>query len=154
MAVGACTVALLSVVGCQWSENRFLDREVTPQEVVGEWVLRAESVQDLNSVGVHLKRDRSSYKIDVQPEGNCDLRTFLPEALDTTGRPPTVTSSRCRWSLTNDGRHQQLSIELLDPPGKTTWYNFTALKDGGFALWQYIGDPDAWKYLEYSKAGS
>ena len=50
--------------------------------------------------------------------------------------------------------HQQLLIDLLDLPGRATSYYFTEEKGDELTIWQYIGDPDAWKYLEYSKAGS
>ena len=147
----AVILILLGAANCQWSEDRFLERKVTPEELVGIWVLRPESVRDLDSVGVELDEDRSSYTIELDSDRRCALRTFLPENIEPTGPPPAVTSTRCRWKLTQGGPHQQLSIDLLDTPKRTIRYNFTEANGGELAIWQYIGDPDAWRYLEYSK---
>jgi hypothetical protein len=144
-------VILLATAGCQLSEDRFLEREVASEELVGTWVLRPESVQDLDSIGVQIGDDRSSHWLELASDGGCELRTFLPADVELTGAPPAVTSSRCRWELTQGGAHQQLSIELLDAPGKTIRYSFTETNGGELVIWQYIGDPDAWRYLEYSK---
>jgi len=150
-ALVVVTLSLLATAGCQWSEDRFLAREVAPQELVGIWVLRAESVRDLDSIGVELDEGRSSHRIELDSDGRCELRTFLPENVQLTGPPPPVTSSKCRWKLTQGGAHQQLWLELLDAPGKHIHYNFTETNGGELVIWQYIGDPDAWRYLEYSK---
>lgn len=147
----AVAISVVSASGCQWSEDRYLKREVTQEEVVGTWVLRPESVQDLDSIGIQIGDDRSSHRLELDADGGCELRTFLPEDVELTGSAPAVTSSTCRWDLVQGGSHQQLSIELLDAPGKTIRYSFTEAKGGELVIWQYIGDPDAWRYLEYSK---
>lgn len=152
-ALVAVTLFLLATAGCQWSEDRFLDREVAPEELIGSWVLRPESVQDLDSIGVQIGDDRSLHRLELESDGGCELQTFLPADVELTGPPPAVTSSRCRWELTQGGAHQQLSIELLDAPDKHIHYNFTEASGGELVIWQYIGDPDAWRYLEYSKVG-
>lgn len=142
---------LLGAANCQWSQDRYLERNVMPEELVGIWVLRSESVRDLDSVGVELGEDRTSYTIELDSDRRCALRTLLPEDIEPTGPPPAVTSSRCRWKLTQDGPHQQLSIDLLDTPRRTIRFNFTEVNGGEIVIWQYIGDPDAWRYLEYSR---
>ena len=143
------TISTLAT-GCQWSEDRSFDREVLRDEIVGVWVLRAESVRDLGSVGVRLGGDRSSHRIELNSDGGCELRTFLPEHVEIMGAPPAVTSSQCRWRLKGGVPDQELAIELLDHRGKTIHYSFTEV-DGELVIWQYIGDPDAWRYLEYSR---
>lgn len=151
MPLVAVTLSLLATGGCQWSEDRFLEREVAPEELVGTWVLRPESVQDLDSIGVQLGEDRFSHRLAIDSGGGCELRTFLPADVELTGPPPAVTSSRCRWRLARGAAHQHLWIELLDTAKKHIHYNFTEANGGEIVIWQYIGDPDAWRYLEYSK---
>ena len=150
----AVTLSLLATGGCQWSEDRFLEREVAPEELLGSWVLRSESVRDLDSIGVQLGEDRASHKLELDAGGGCELRTFLPADVELMGPPPAVTYSRCRWELTQGSAHQQLWIDLLDVPSKHIHYHFTETNGGELVIWQYIGDPDAWRYLEYSKVGS
>lgn len=150
----AAAISLLTTVGCQRSEPRFLAREVAPEELVGTWVLRSESVHDLDAIGAHLGDERTSHRIELESDGGCDFQTFLPENVQLTGPPPVLTSSRCRWKLSQSGAHQQLSIELLDTRSNTIRYSFTQATGGELVIWQTIGDPDAWRYLEYSKADS
>lgn len=151
IASALVAVILLATAGCQWSEDRFLEREVAPEELVGTWVLRPESVQDLESIGVQIGDDRSSHWLELASDGGCELQTFLPADVELMGPPPAVTSSRCRWELTQGGARQQLWLELLDSPRKHVHYHFTETSGGELVIWQYIGDPDAWRYLEYSK---
>ncbi|HSL82974.1 MAG TPA: hypothetical protein VLF66_09365 [Thermoanaerobaculia bacterium] len=153
-ALVAVSLGLLGTAGCQWSEDRFLKREVAPEELAGSWVLRAESVRDLDSIGVELGKDRFSHWLELESDGGCELQTFLPADVELTGSPPAVTSSRCRWELRQGAARQQLWLELLDAPGKHVHYNFTETSGGELVIWQYIGDPDAWRYLEYSKEES
>jgi len=147
----AVILVLVGAANCQWSEDRFLERRVTSEELVGTWVLRPESVRDLDSVGVELGQDRSSYRIEIDCDGRCDLRTILPGDIEPAEPPPAVASTRCRWKLTQGGSHQQISINLLDTPESTIRLSFTEADGGELVIWQYIGDPDAWRYLEYSK---
>lgn len=143
---------LLVVAGCQRSEDRYLEREVASEELVGTWVLRLESVQDLESIGIQIGDGRASHRLELAPDGRCQLRTFLPADVELTGPPPAVTSSRCRWELTQGGAQQQLWLELVALPSQHVHYHFTETSGGELVIWQYIGDPDAWRYLEYSKA--
>jgi hypothetical protein len=145
-------VTFLATAGCQRSEDRFLEREVAPEELVGTWVLRPESVQDLESIGVQIGDGMSSHWLELASDGGCRIQTFLPADIELTGPPPTVTSSRCRWELTPSGARQQLWLKLLNSPRKHAHYHFTETNGGELVIWQYIGDPDAWRYLEYSKS--
>lgn len=56
---------LLVVAGCQRSEDRFLEREVASEELVGTWVLRLESVQDLESIGIQIGDGRASHRLEL-----------------------------------------------------------------------------------------
>lgn len=151
-ALVAVTLLIHTTTSCQWSEDRTLDREVVPEELVGSWVLRPESVQNLNSIGIKIVEGRFFHELEFDADGGCRLRTFLPEDVQLTGPPPAVTSSKCRWTLGQGAAHQRLSIALLDAPEKTIRYRFTEANGGELVIWQYIGDPDAWRYLEYSKS--
>jgi hypothetical protein len=150
-------VFLFSLIfaSCQWSEDRSLEREVTNEELVGVWVLQPQSVRDLESVGIVLSEERTSHRIALQANGSCRLRAFLTEDIDVPGPAPTVTSSRCRWELiTGPSSRQHLSLELTDLPRRFTQYHLSETADGNLVLWQYIGDPDFWDYLDYARTGS
>jgi hypothetical protein len=138
------------LAGCQWSEDRFLERDVTAEELVGVWVLQPQSIRDLESVGIELSDDRSAYRIVFRTDDTCWLRTLLTDDTDVPGPDPPVTFSRCRWELTA-GSRQHLSLALIDLPRRFTQYHFAATGGGDLMLWQYIGDPDSWDYLEFRK---
>lgn len=146
----AFLLSAFPLVGCQWSEDRSLDREVISDEVVGVWVLNLQSIRDLESIGFQLEEDRTSHKIIIESDGTCDFHTFLAMDVVFGRHPPIVSSSRCRWELGNEDR-QDLSLELIDLPRKVARYHLTETAKGELVIWQYIADPDHWKYVEYAK---
>lgn len=137
----------LALTSCQWSEDRFLDRAVSTEELVGSWTLTPAGVRDLRSSGIESEARRSLHVIRLDGDGSCEFNTFLPSEI-RADRPPRVVSSSCTWEL-SEGRRQSLSIELPGADSRAT-YHFS--DEGELLIWQYIGDPDAWRYVEYSKA--
>ena len=144
-------IVVLSVMltSCQWSENRRLDRAVDTDEILGAWTLSSEGVADLRSSGIELKEPPARHTIQFKGDGSCEFNTLLPSAIRAE-RAANLVSSPCHWELTA-GRNPLLTIELLNTEERVT-YRFVEAR--GLRIWQYIGDPDAWKYLEYSKNGN
>lgn len=142
--------AIFSLTNCQWSEDRALGRHLTSDEVTGLWILNFQSVRDLESIGLELEEDRTFHQILLEPDGTCEFHTFLAMDVAFGRRPPEVTASRCRWRLRN-GDRQDLSLELVDLAGKVARYHFTETTEGELIIWQYIADPDHWKYAEYER---
>jgi hypothetical protein len=57
----------------------------------------------------------------------------------------------CRWTLTSDGTHQQIIAMLGTGADEVALPLYLAEEDGWLVLWQHVGDPDSWKYLEFKK---
>jgi hypothetical protein len=73
-------------------------------------------------------------------------------ALDVAfhGSQPVALFSRCRWEL-GEGSQQDLEFTLIDMANKVARYRLTETTEGELVIWQYIADPDFWKYAEYEK---
>jgi hypothetical protein len=151
-AVDLGTLAVLAVVlsaTCQHAEDRYLDREVAPSEIVGSWRMAPEAVKDLHDVGYTAPLDPSTHQITLMADGTCRFNTFTT-ALTTDGKPSPVVEAPCRWKLAKLG-HQVLLIDLESNPAAHAHYYFGKATRGDLALWQHASDPDAWRYVEYVK---
>lgn len=131
--------------GCQHSENRYLDRQVSRQEVIGEWVATPETTHLLRDEwGLQTRTDAASNKLLLRADGTCSMQAYYGN------QPPEYFNLRdgCRWELvTRD--HQQ--IQLRAPDEALHFYFGTSIRDE-LALWQYADDPDQWRYIEFVRA--
>lgn len=149
----AMVLATFLAAGCQWSEDRDLDRRVAPSELSGRWYMLESSVDDLESLDILLAHDRAEHWIEVRPGGDCHFHTILAEDYGARRTSPAILNTGCRWTLNSYEDRQDFRIELQDLRGTTQTYELFE-KPGERAqlvLWQYIADPDRWKYLEYGK---
>jgi hypothetical protein len=145
MAVLAAVVSAT----CQHAENRYLDRDVSPSEIVGSWRMAPDVVKDLHDVGYTAPLDPSMHHITLMSDGTCRFSTFTT-ALTPEGKPNPVVEAPCRWKLGKLG-HQALIIDLDTDPAAHAHYYFGKTARGDVALWQHASDPDAWRYVEYVK---
>lgn len=149
--IGGFLLAAACLGSCQWTtEDRSLDRLVSSEELVGVWVLNAQSVRDLASLGLRLSENRTAHQIVIESDGTCEFRTFV--ALDVAFHrdQPVALSSRCRWKL-GDGLEQDLEFRLTDLANKVARYQLAETAEDKVVIWQYIADPDFWKYAEYER---
>jgi hypothetical protein len=59
----------------------------------------------------------------------------------------------CTWQLASDGQHPTLDLSFAAPSEHKRRLSFYFdEQDGGLLLWNYAGDPDAWKYMEFKKS--
>lgn len=147
-------IAFLAIAlgGCQHSENRYLDREVSAAEMPGTWQMTPATVKDLQNsiIGYPLPVNPSEHQIILRGDGTCTFRTVPTQGISEGQAVPRI-DAECRWKLGTMG-HQTLHIDILAPDGdKSVYYHFDQSKEGKLQLWQYLGDPDLWKYLEYEK---
>lgn len=147
--VVAMAVSTLMMASCQHSESRYLEREVTAAEVVGTWQMNPASVKDLNDVGYTAAIDPSRERIVIHADGTCVFDT-LPPHVARLGRAVPKAPAECRWKLDKPPR-QKLMIELVGNASASPDYHFDETKSGQLILWQYLTDPDAWRYVEYMK---
>ncbi len=144
----ALLVLLLS--SCQHSENRYAEREVDRTELFGSWTITEFGLKSLQDGGVRDNISRADHALELRADGSCSVKT-------TFGLPGSnyrVYDSGCTWRLGNIG-HQTLELELTPPVSAYEKpYFYFAEENGQLILWQYATDPDAWRYLEFERAGS
>ena len=134
--------AIIVVIACITAGCPFVDyfprqplREVTEAQVLGKW---------------KLSRSAPPFADDAAAEffagGECRLHNFSHYDDESSGT--------FRWRI---DVHEVYKVSVLrisglgtaNKPVETTFF-FTR-RDGKLVLWQYIGDPDSRKYLEYER---
>jgi hypothetical protein len=141
-------LVLFGVLACGRGGGRYLDRDVTPSEVIGSWQMTQASVQDFRDVGYIEPIDPESQRIEIRADGTCLFKTLPIEVVDS-GRIPRIEGP-CTWDLKKIG-HQALTIDISGRLPLHTYYHFRE-GDEGLVMWQYLTDPDAWRFVEYVKA--
>lgn len=146
-------VALLVLgvtLACQRSENRYATRKVTPMEVHGTWTMTPTGIEGLRYAGHTKHLNEADHVLVIRPDGSCSLRGFV-DALKTSGADEGFVATDCQWSLGEIG-HQALMIRIQGQRADTLgpYFHFDE-ENGKLLLWQYAGDPDAWKYVEFAK---
>lgn len=142
------------LVGCQFSENRYLARAVTREELVGTWQATEFAIKSLREVGVQQHLMVQEHTLVLRADGSCSVRTIMnmpvtePEAVDYR-----TYESGCRWRLGDVG-HQALELELAPEPSLGRPYFYFDEERGHLLLWQYATDPDARRYMEFAKSGT
>jgi hypothetical protein len=146
------SVALIcAVVGvtfaCQHSENRYLTRNVTRAEVVGTWTATPAAIDGLRYAGHARHLSTADHEIVIRSDGTCSYRSFA-DAIETKGPDEGYVETDCTWLLGNAG-HQALLLHLNTPATDVHFY--FSEENSRLLLWQYAGDPDAWRYVEFAK---
>jgi hypothetical protein len=140
---------VMILAGCQFSENRYLDRAVKADELVGSWRATEFAIKSLRDVGVNDHLTVQEHTMVLRADGSCAIRTVMNLPVFEAADYRTYDTG-CRWRLGNVG-HQALHFDLLPaPPAGSPYYYFDE-EDGRLLLWQYATDPDAWRYMEFEK---
>jgi len=139
---------LVTLVACQFSENRYLKRTVRPEELVGNWQATEFAISSLRYIGVREHLTVSDHTLVLRADGSCSIQMIMNIGQSS----PDLRSygTGCRWRLA-DLTHQALMFDLdPEPPVGPPHYYFDE-EGGRLLLWQYMTDPDAWKYMEFEK---
>lgn len=140
--------ASILISGCQFSEGRYLDREVEAAELVGTWYMRSSSMDSLRFAGATGEIDPDSNFFVLDSDGTC-LFNSIPLTRSNIESALVETSTQCRWELSEVG-HQALRLTMADIEGGGI-YHFDETAEGELVLWYWVDDPDSWKYVEYSR---
>lgn len=153
MRLAACLGGMLGIVsmysGCGHSEDRYLQRRVTSEELIGLWRMSSRSPEDLRDVGYKETIDPHEHRITLRSDGTCHFQTIL------VSREFEKLDGSCRWRLSGGiGDRQTLDLEIgmdRSPSARTFYYFDEENQDGRLVLWRHITDPDMWRYVEYTK---
>lgn len=155
----ALPVLLVISTACQFSEDRYVRRTITADELIGSWRATEFAIKSLRDIGVLDHLTASEHTLVLNADGSCSIQTIMniPAPPFTNLSPPDGPDYRtygtgCRWEL-GDLRHQALVFDLDPKPWPGPPYYYFAEEDGRLLLWQYATDPDAWRYMEFQKVG-
>jgi hypothetical protein len=147
MRVAAAMIVLVALVGCQRAEYRTMKRQVNREELVGNWRLDEKGVVGLRDAGYKTHLSKADHTLELRPDGGCRIRTFRhPQSLDPA---PLYVDSPCHWRMTTVVAQR---VEVALPSGVPETFQ-VAEEDGHLLLWQYLEDPDPWKYVEFVRVG-
>ena len=137
-----------------WLPDRNLGRRVADDEVTGTWHMTAASRALLARDGAVLDPD-VPLSMTFADDGAARLATVSPN-------PPHVALVvEGRWTLGHDvSRSSSADVpNLLRLSYGEDDSSVTVLEDWGFVemdghlhLWQFLGDPDSWEFVEYVRA--
>ena len=143
---------MMILTGCAFSENRYLARAVTSEELVGSWRATEFAIRSLRDAGVRDHLAVQAHTLVLRADGSCSLQTIMNIPILEAAEYRTYDIG-CRWRLGDIG-HQALQFELTPGPAVGTPYYYFAEEDSRLLLWQYATDPDARRYMEFEKTGS
>ena len=139
---------LASLIACQFSENRYLRRTVRPEELVGNWRATEFAITSLRYIGVREHLTVSDHTLELRADGSCAIQMIMNIGESSPDLRTYLTG--CRWRLA-DLTHQALTFDLDPEPPVGPPHYFLGEEDGRLLLWQFVADPDAWKYMEFEK---
>lgn len=168
-------VTLLSMLGCRriiGAPNRHIGRDIDRSELVGVWRITDNSLRQLVDVGYSLHITVEEHELVLREDGSCNVRTYTY----TINNPSledqkkyyidSVTWTTCTWKLvrlisyvrhnivdvpgieikvTTRTKSEQYNVELFS----TTMNFYIEEEKGNILLWDYIGDPDYYRYLDF-----
>jgi hypothetical protein len=140
-------VAAASSLSCQRSEDRELRRKVGSSDLVGYWAVTPTGIEGLQFAGHRRHLVASEHEIELRPGGRCRYQSFR-DVMEARGDDEGYVASECNWDL-RDQEQQTLHIRL-DVDKSDVIFRLAEQK-GQLLLWQYAGDPDAWRYFEFAK---
>lgn len=136
---------LLVSCGSYFPPNRHVAREIAPDEVVGRWVMADESVALFRKYGFEREGDEPS-TITFNDDGTLRFDSvwegvFEIQRIEGPGK----------WTPGYADGRNTLDIEVTAEDARYGFYLNFAEEDGQLILWQYLGDPDLWKFVEYAR---
>jgi hypothetical protein len=118
--------------------------------MVGKWVLTSFGLKSLSDVGLQSHLSREDHVLLLRGDGSCSVRTIL--GLPGDRHQYRAYESGCAWRLGKVG-HQALELQLSPEPPSGNPNFYFAEEQGRLIIWQHAADPDAWRYLEFERAG-
>lgn len=143
-------LCLVLFAGCGLPDIR-IKRRITPEEVVGTWLLDPKS-SALQTDGDHedcLIDSSLPHEVVFRPDGTCRYRSLLQ-------MPTRYVDCEGTWSIvpsSDDPRGSE--IKLVIESGGGLQFSLDAKEESGqLILWEFWSDPDLWSFLEYRRRES
>ena len=139
----------LIIVSCGMPDIR-VKRKVAESEIQGVWVLdpKSSALASDNSIDRYEDASAKVHKITFNPDGTCHYQSVLQ-------MPTRYVDAHGTWKIGSDADNPKGSvIDILLKTDSDGTYMFSLdLKEesGVLILWEFWGDPDSWRFLEYKR---
>jgi hypothetical protein len=144
--------------------ERYIEREITPEEVVGTWNITSDSESDVSDFVAKFP-DWNAYmpftSLTLNGDGTCSGE-YRANWLDEVGSGDLsmIRTTSCSWDLVKE---ENLSAKISpvirlafrytnnpDPGGGLPLYIYEESDE--LILWNFIGDPDDFRTQDFMKA--
>jgi hypothetical protein len=148
-ALVVCGVLIGAGCGAYFPPDRNIKDRLEESAVIGRWSLTDRSLALLKRDGFQPDPSRP-YTVAIKPDHTCLFSSVLTASYRVV--------APCTWLLEHDTRgdsnvQKANSLRLdLDGEGvKQRLYLNLARDRGRLLLWNFLGDPDLWEFIEYQQ---
>ncbi len=147
-------LAIAGAVGCQRAEDRRIERRVAPADLVGTWYITSGGLEGLRYGGHKTDLDPANHRVVLNADQTCSYASVREPCLhafpDEAGRIPEGTP--CTWRLSEASGYQQVEIGFGPPLQPTSVQSLLVTEEARqLHLFFFVCDPDAWKYIEFTR---
>ena len=129
--------------------------EIPPvSELVGTWILTADSVKDLKGEGFKNDLYGHAHTISLYADGKCEVNAYDSYCVYWTNHYIASTGTWKTAVQKEVVKYVVLTIQWGDRNSSTNWgvFDMRLAKDGGrLVLWSCMTDPDERIYYEFAK---
>lgn len=141
-------LASFIVVGCGMPDIR-IKRKVTESEILGTWELDPKSSAFASdTIDRYERASAKAYTIRFNSDGSCHYQSV-------SQFPTRYVNAHGKWKISPDTENPKgclIDIELKTDGGGTHIFTLDLKEHSGeLILWEFWGDPDSWRFLEYKR---
>lgn len=142
-------ITLPFVAGCGMPDFR-IKRKVAANEIIGTWELdpKSSAFATDNDIDRHKADPTKVHAITFVAGGTCQFRSVLQ-------MPTRYVDALGEWEISptdDDPKGSQIDISLkIEGDARHTFSMGLKEISGELILWQFWGDPDSWKFVEYRR---
>ena len=139
--------SIVSLLGaCQFSESRYLGRDVKPEELFGRWRATQFAMKSMRDVGVRNHLDAQDHRLVLNADSSCSIRAIMN--MPPLDKPADYRAydTGCRWRL-DDDKHQTLEFDITPAPALGPPNYYFAEEDGDCCYGNTLPTPmlgDTW----------
>lgn len=148
--------------------GRHIDRSISRSELLGPWSATASSIERLKRLGYRDHVGADDHRFELRENGSCRFQSFPhyagPDAVvEVAGQIPLPgymsVEAGCSWRLVSDriywlNRERQVPVVEFQMSSRRAPIMMSVRfyideRDGRLLLWDYIGDPQEERYIDF-----
>ena len=161
-------VGIIALSGCPQARglpDRHIHRDVDSSEIIGTWQATDASIERITHEGYSLYTNQKNHCFKLFEDGTCEFSGYpfysYPNIVDQ--KNDYMDSVTGQWTITKistSAGHHSVTVPALQIVIETkkeiithsvTIHLFIVEEKNHIVLWEYIGDPDYVKYMDFVK---